>query len=175
MNWTISQTVDLSRGYTPVVWPDALMVSGDVGAHTWRVKVLDGGVPADLSGAAVTGYFVREDGVTYSLSLRLKCADLLPGKFPSRVLRVMVSGREPSGKSYFGDFLRISGTHDWRRYEVQLVPGLNLPSGLRDIKVGVGNRGGSGTFWVDNLQLEKQPRPTPFTRSARTDPSGGGG
>lgn len=121
------------------------------------------------------GPAVLEDGVTYSLSLRLKCADLLPGKFPSRVLRVMVSGREPSGKSYFGDFLRISGTHDWRRYEVQLVPGLNLPSGLRDIKVGVGNRGGSGTFWVDNLQLEKQPRTTPFTRSARTDPSGGGG
>lgn len=68
MNWTINQTVDLSRGYTPVVWPDALMVSGDVGAHTWRLTVLDNGVPADLSGAAVTGYFVREDRVTVAVA-----------------------------------------------------------------------------------------------------------
>lgn len=120
------------------------------------------------------GPALLEDGVTYSLSLRLKCADLLPGKFPSRVVRVMVSGREPSGKGYFGDFLRISGTHDWRRYEVQLVPGLNLPSGLRDIKVGVGNRGGSGTFWVDEVQLEKQPRSTPFTPGARPAHKPGG-
>jgi len=68
MNWTINQTVDLSRGYTPVVWPDALMVSGDVGAHTWRLTVLDNGVPADLSGATITGYFVREDGVTVAVA-----------------------------------------------------------------------------------------------------------
>ena len=68
MNWTINQTVDLSRGYTPVVWPDALMVSGDVGAHTWRLTVLDNGVPADLSGATITGSFLRADGNTVLVS-----------------------------------------------------------------------------------------------------------
>lgn len=68
MNWTINQTVDLSRGYTPVVWPDALMVSGDVGAHTWRLTVLDNGVPADLSGANITGSFLRADGNTVLVS-----------------------------------------------------------------------------------------------------------
>ena len=68
MNWTISQTVDLSRGYTPVVWPDALMVSGDVGAHTWRLTVLDNGVPANLSGATITGSFLRADGNTVLVS-----------------------------------------------------------------------------------------------------------
>ena len=102
MNWTISQTVDLSRGYTPVVWPDALMVSEDVGAHTWRVKVLDGGVPADLSGAAVTGYFVREDGVTVavagsvsghtvSVTLAQNCY-AVPGRLGG-VMRMVVSGK----------------------------------------------------------------------------------
>ena len=68
MNWTINQTVDLSRGYTPVVWPDALMVSGDVGAHTWRLTVLDNGVPADLSGATITGSFLRADGNTVTVA-----------------------------------------------------------------------------------------------------------
>lgn len=68
MSWILKQEIDLQRGYKgPQVWPDALMVSGDDKAHTWRVKVLDGGVPADLSGAAVTGYFVREDGVTVAV------------------------------------------------------------------------------------------------------------
>lgn len=68
MNWTISQTVDLAQGYTPVVWPNALMVSGDVGAHTWRLTVLDNGVPADLSGANITGSFLRADGNTVLVS-----------------------------------------------------------------------------------------------------------
>ena len=68
MNWTINQTVDLSRGYTPVVWPDALMVSGDVGAHTWRLTVLDNGVPADLSGATIKGSFLRPDGNTVTVA-----------------------------------------------------------------------------------------------------------
>lgn len=68
MNWTINQTVDLSRGYTPVVWPNALMVSGDVGAHTWRLTVLDNGVPADLSGATITGNFLRDDGATVKVT-----------------------------------------------------------------------------------------------------------
>ena len=68
MNWTINQTVDLSRGYTPVVWPDALMVSGDVGAHTWRLTVLDNGVPAYLHGATITGSFLRADGNTVTVA-----------------------------------------------------------------------------------------------------------
>lgn len=68
MNWTINQTVDLSRGYTPVVWPDALMVSGDVGAHTWRLTVIDNGAPVDLSGATITGSFLRADGNTVTVA-----------------------------------------------------------------------------------------------------------
>ena len=67
MNWTMNQTVDLSRGYTPVVWPDALMVSGDVGAHTWEVILLKNGVAADLLNTSVTGYFQRADGNTVAV------------------------------------------------------------------------------------------------------------
>lgn len=63
-NWSIEQTVDLAEGLNGVsVWPKALMVVGDDGAHEWRVEVLDDGRPAELSGT-VNGYFIRVDGVT---------------------------------------------------------------------------------------------------------------
>lgn len=68
MQWTIDQTVDLHKGVrTPQVWPEALMLCGDDRAHVWRVRVLDGGAPATLTGS-VTGYFVRADGVTVSVT-----------------------------------------------------------------------------------------------------------
>ena len=56
MQWTIDQTVDLHKGVrTPQVWPEALMLCGDDRAHVWRVRVLDGGAPAALTGS-VTGW-----------------------------------------------------------------------------------------------------------------------
>ena len=60
-NWQLEQTVDLARGVqAPQVWPEALLVTGDDQAHTWRVTVLDGGKPAQIAGT-VTGYFIRSD------------------------------------------------------------------------------------------------------------------
>ena len=63
-NWLIEQRIDLRRGVqAPQVWPHALMLCGDNNAHTWRVIVLDGGEPAQITGN-ITGYFVRADGNT---------------------------------------------------------------------------------------------------------------
>lgn len=60
-NWRIEQAVDLARGVqAPQVWPEALLVTGDDQAHTWRVTVLDRGKPAQIAGT-VTGYFIRAD------------------------------------------------------------------------------------------------------------------
>lgn len=47
INWRIEQAVDLARGVqAPQVWPEALLLTGDDQAHTWRVTVLDRGKPA---------------------------------------------------------------------------------------------------------------------------------
>ena len=102
-----------------------------------------------------------------SLSFLLKCDTVAPGKFPSRVVRLVAAGKNHAGEPFFTDFLRISGTRNWQRYEVQLVPGGNVPADIREFKVGIGNRGGSGTFWLDDVQLEAAPRATPFTRDVR--------
>nr|DAG38691.1 MAG TPA: BppU domain protein [Caudoviricetes sp.] len=67
-NWTIEQDVDLRCGaQTPQIWPNALMLTGDNLAHTWRVRVFDGGEAVALTGATVTGYFVRTDGNTVAV------------------------------------------------------------------------------------------------------------
>ena len=61
INWSIEQSVDLTRGaQDPQVWPDALLVQGDENAHTWRVAIRIGGKPAAITGT-VTGYFIRSD------------------------------------------------------------------------------------------------------------------
>ena len=67
-NWMIEQDVDLRCGaQTPHIWPNALMLTGDNLAHTWRVRVFDGGGAVALTGATVTGYFVRTDGNTVAV------------------------------------------------------------------------------------------------------------
>ena len=59
-NWVIEQDIDLRCGaQMPQIWPNALMLTGDNLAHTWRVRVFDGGEAVALTGATVTGYFVR--------------------------------------------------------------------------------------------------------------------
>lgn len=63
-NWIIEQRVDLRVGVPQVqTWPQALMLYGDAQAHTWRVRVLDAGRAAELTGT-VAAYFVRQDGQT---------------------------------------------------------------------------------------------------------------
>lgn len=67
-NWVIEQDIDLRCGaQTPQIWPNALMLTGDNLAHTWRVRVFDGGEAVALTGATVTGYFVRTDGNTVAI------------------------------------------------------------------------------------------------------------
>ncbi len=111
-------------------------------------------------------YLPRGKGV-HCLSFMLKCGDVREGKFPSRTVRVMLEGKDASGKPFFRDLLRIGGTRDWQHYELVLHAGTDFPLDPRSFRVGIGNRGGSGTFWLDNVQLERQPQATPFTPEMR--------
>lgn len=66
-NWLIEKTIDLRVPKTSRVDDlepaHALTVVGDDRGHVWRVTVLDGGQPAELTGN-VRGYFIRADGAT---------------------------------------------------------------------------------------------------------------
>lgn len=65
MAWLIKQTVDIARGdragdkqqaIRPLAYP------GNENAHRWEVKVLNNGIPADLSGYSASAEFDRQDG-----------------------------------------------------------------------------------------------------------------
>lgn len=58
MEFIIPQTINL-RADNPPMQYDAGLEYGDALAHTWRVRVLDGNVPADLSGCTCRLYFTR--------------------------------------------------------------------------------------------------------------------
>ena len=67
-NWKIKRTIDLSNASLEVVQPDKfleLMVPGDHQAHTIEITVMDGGVPADLTGYGSCAYFIRSNGSDY--------------------------------------------------------------------------------------------------------------
>ena len=65
-NWLLAYTVDMAKGDQAValLTPNVLALSGDNLAHTWMLFVLRDGMPANLSGATATAYFIRNDGNT---------------------------------------------------------------------------------------------------------------
>ena len=58
--------MDLQHGAPGLGCPGAspLIVYGAQNGHEWQITVLDGGAPADLTGASVLAYFARADGKT---------------------------------------------------------------------------------------------------------------
>lgn len=97
MNWTIHQKIDLQGQYKQhYVLDDELLVPGDNGGHVWEIEVMDGGVPANLSGYSCQGKFMRADGavptVTGSISgnvVRVKFSSsvyVYPGQLRAVVL-----------------------------------------------------------------------------------------
>lgn len=64
-NWIIKETVDFLRpeAHSQDKTPFVLMLPGDNKGHTWEITCYKGGEPADLTGCAVNGYFLRSDNV----------------------------------------------------------------------------------------------------------------
>lgn len=94
---TLSYTADLALPLKKVQLQSAFL-TGDELSHRFQVDVCRAGEPVQLSGAAVTGYFIRPDGATVSIpglaedscvTLTLPAACYrLPGRF-SLVIRLM--------------------------------------------------------------------------------------
>lgn len=65
-NWTIKETIEFNSPETATSQkaPYILMLPGDNQAHTWEITCTKNGVPADLTGCSVNGYFLRNDGQT---------------------------------------------------------------------------------------------------------------
>ena len=61
--YIIRERVDLARPGSLKHWPDMMMIEDDAKAHCWEVSVYRDGVPVDMSGCKVIGWFTRKDTV----------------------------------------------------------------------------------------------------------------
>ncbi|MFO7775326.1 MAG: glycosyltransferase family 39 protein [Candidatus Hydrogenedentota bacterium] len=107
------------------------------------------------------------EGHTYTLSFYLRAKDVQPGKYWSRVAKIVVGGHRADGTDLWVEQFQIRETHPWRRYTVHLTPGRNLPADIEQADIVIGLFGGTGTIWVDRVQLEEKPYPTVYTTGER--------
>jgi hypothetical protein len=103
-----------------------------------------------LSRAAGTACAEAE---TLLLTFDLRCDGVTPGGNPARTGRVIVAG--PDG--FWKDAYFISGSCDWREETVVLTRGGEFPEAAGGVRIGFGNRGGTGTFQVRNVRLWPLP------------------
>lgn len=69
MEWKIKQKINLSKSNKcPLVWANSVMVPGDNAAHIWEVEITNDGVAVPLTGFTVTGYFVKSDNTTVTVT-----------------------------------------------------------------------------------------------------------
>jgi hypothetical protein len=108
-----------------------------------------------------------KDGETYTLSLDMKWEDTAPKDSDSRLCVMGLVGRQPDEMGLWKELEFAQGSRDWRRYVYRIVPGETYPAGTRQILVAVGIVHGTGTLWVDNVQLEHKLYPTPFVQGIR--------
>ena len=108
-----------------------------------------------------------KEGHTYTLSFHLRAEDVQPGAYWTRVAKIVVGGQRADGTDLWAEQLQIRETHPWRRYTVHLTPGRNLPADIEQADIVIGLFGGTGTIWVDRVQLEEKPYPTVYTPSER--------
>jgi 4-amino-4-deoxy-L-arabinose transferase-like glycosyltransferase len=108
-----------------------------------------------------------ELGAIYTLSCFIRLANVEPGSNWSRVCKVALDGKRKDRAGLWRQLIALRGTQDWTFYAFRIVPGVNMPEDVTDMGVHVGIMGGTGEVWVDNVQLERKPYPTPFVDGVR--------
>ncbi|MCX5771841.1 MAG: hypothetical protein NTZ09_16440 [Candidatus Hydrogenedentes bacterium] len=108
-----------------------------------------------------------KDGETYTLSLDMKWEDAAPKGSNFRLCVMGLVGRQPDEMGLWKELTYAQGSRYWRHYVYRIVPGETYPAGTRDILVAVGIVHGTGTLWVDNVQLEHKLYATPFVQGIR--------
>ncbi|MGN1003092.1 MAG: hypothetical protein ACI4PC_10025 [Oscillospiraceae bacterium] len=127
----LSFACNLDRGIDRTAIRPALL-TGDKQAHTFRIAVSRSGAEAALSGAGVSGYFIRADGVTVpitgsasgsiaSVTLTDGCYNV-PGRF-QLVVKLSLSGE--TSTVFFGDGAVASSRTDAVLDDEDVIPSLD--------------------------------------------------
>ncbi|MGN0763023.1 MAG: hypothetical protein ACI4MK_06530, partial [Aristaeellaceae bacterium] len=127
----LSFACDLERGVERTLIRPALL-TGDRQAHTFRLTVTRSGVNADITGASVSAYFVRGDGVTVPITGSVEGSAALvtlpescyrvPGRFQ---LVVKLSTGDGISTVFWGDGAVAASSTDAILDEEGVIPSLD--------------------------------------------------
>jgi hypothetical protein len=87
-----------------------------------------------------------ERGARHVVRFRMRADDLRRVGNPKRTFRVMLEG-----KGSLTDLMYATGTAEGREYTLVFTPGADVPDGLVRPRIGFGNRGGTGTFEIEDF------------------------
>ncbi len=131
LNAVLSFACDLDRGIDRTLIRPALL-TGDKQAHTFRIAVSRSGEDAALTGASVSAYFVRADGVTVPITGSVEGSAAMvtlpegcyrvPGRFQLVVKLAMDSG---ISTIFWGDGAVASSSTDAILDEEDVIPSLD--------------------------------------------------
>lgn len=130
--------------------------AGDALVDAVEVGVLDAGASLDPLTPHVLSLAVRSE--------ELCVAD---GGDRSPAGRVRLVWRDVEGNSGQTVLMSIHNDPVWRLLSAVVEPGTDFPVDLESLSLEVGIAGGTGTLWLDRIQLEPGTQPTQFTRDER--------
>lgn len=136
----------------------------------WRTPGGTGDAIVDNVEFRVKGAEGRLDpGKPYVLSMAVRTENLFgaAGSNTDPAGRVRLAWEDAAGKIGHAGLIGIQDGEDWRQLSAVFRPGTEIPADLKNLFVEVGIENGTGTIWVDNVQLEEGAQPTPFTATFR--------
>jgi len=105
----------------------------------------------------------------YVLSLAVRTEDLhhAGGSNRQAAGRVQLAWKSADGRSGKTVLMEVHDDPAWRLLSAVIEPGIDFPVALETLVLEVGIEEGTGTLWVDQIQLEPGTRPTTYTRDER--------
>ncbi len=141
-----------------------------ISLEVWRMAGGTGDVVVDNLELRVQDLGGRlEPQEPYVLSLTLRTQDLLDNEGSGRnnVGHVRLRWEDSEGVSGTTNLIEINDNQAWRHHSVVVTPGMDFPLDTESLFVEIGIENGTGTIWMDEVQLERGTAPTSFTDSHR--------
>jgi hypothetical protein len=125
---------------------------GDAFVDNVELHVTDSGASLDPATTYVLSLAVRADSLHHQSG-----AEMTPAG------RVRLNWTDRDGTQGFTNLMNIHSDETWRLLTATFQPGKDLPANLKDLYLEAGISDGTGTIYIDQIQLEEGTQPTPFT------------
>jgi len=123
------------------------------------------GVEVAVSGAGAS--LDPQTPYVLSLAVRTESLQMRDGADRKPAGRVYLRWRDGAGTPGETLLMKVYNDPAWRKLSAVVEPGRDFPVDLSELTLDIGIAGGTGTLWVDQVQLEPGRRPTLYTPDVR--------